>query len=103
MTDAPPVTTPKPYAMLGAGELISAIWKTGDERSGRNYRFNIYRCKPDSGHVRQVFRPADVADLVKLCQVLAATLADDGCIPEELRRKLLDLAIKLDGIDRTED
>ena len=91
---------PKPYAMLGAGPLVSALWKTGDEPSGWSYRFNIYRMSPGSGQVSQLFRPADVLDLAKLCQVLAATLADDGCIPSRHRRALADLEAKLDGILR---
>ena len=93
---------PKPYAMLGAGPLVSAVWKDGDERAGWLYRFNIYRMGQRNGQVSQLLRPADVQDLVKLCQVLAATLADDGCIPTRERRVLADLAVKLDGITRTE-
>jgi hypothetical protein len=87
--------------MLGAGQLVSAIWKSGDQQSGWTYRFNVYRSPPRTGHVSQLFRPADVQDLVKLCQVLAATLADDGCIATEQRRMLLDLAAKLDDITQT--
>jgi hypothetical protein len=101
MTPSQLTTTPKPYAMLGAGQLVSAIWKTGDEQSGWTYRFNVYRSNARSGRVSQLFRPADVRDLVKLCQVLAATLADDGCVPAEQRRTLLDVAVKLDGITQT--
>ena len=36
-------TTKKPYTMLGAGQLVSTIWKDGDEQSGWSYRFNVYR------------------------------------------------------------
>jgi hypothetical protein len=87
--------------MLGAGPLVSSLWKTGDERSGWTYRFNIYRMNERNGQVSQVFRPTDVQDLVKLCQVLAATLADDGCIPEKQQRDLAELSVKLDCITRT--
>ena len=97
-----PPTTSKPYAMLGAGQLVSAVWKAGDERAGWSYRFNVYRMNGRDGHVEQLLRPTDVQDLVKLCQVLAATLADDGCIPTRQRRALANLAAKLDGITRTE-
>ena len=89
---------PKPYAMLGAGPLVSAVWKDGHPRSGWSYRFNIYRLGPHNGHVSQLLQPADLPDLVKLCQVLAATLADDGCIPPEQRDTLIELAAKLDKI-----
>jgi len=90
--------TSKPYEMLGAGQLVSAVWKSGDERAGWAYRFNIYRMSQRNGHVSQLFRPTDVQDLVKLCQVLAVTLSDDGCIPIEQRRLLAELAAELDTI-----
>jgi hypothetical protein len=88
----------KPYEMLGAGQLVSTVWKTGDDRGGWRYRFNVYRMSPRNGQVSQLLRPADVENLVKLCQVLAMTLADDGCMPAEQRRTLAHLAAKLDEI-----
>jgi hypothetical protein len=97
-TTAKQTVISKPYAMLGAGQLVSGIWKSGDEQSGWAYRFNVYRTNPRTGHVSQLLRPADVPDLVKLCQVLAATLADDGCIAVPLRRAMARLAAELDSI-----
>ena len=97
-TTAKQTVISKPYAMLGAGQLVSGIWKTGDERSGWAYRFNLYRTNHHTGHVSQLLRPADVPDLVKLCQVLAATLADDGCVAAPVRRALAQLATELDAI-----
>ena len=94
-------TTVKPSAMLGAGPLVSAIWRFGRKRSGWTCRFNIYRSNARTGRVSQLLRPGDVPDLIKLCQVLATTLADDGSIPARQRRKLADLAVKLDAITRT--
>ena len=88
----------QPYAMLGAGRLVSSLWKSGDERAGWTYRFNVYRMSQRSGHVSQLLRPTDVQDLVKLCQVLAVTLSEDGCIPIEQRRLLAKLAAELDTI-----
>jgi hypothetical protein len=84
--------------MLGAGQLVSSIWKSGGDRAGWTYRFNIYRMSSRSGQVSQFFQPADVRDLIKLCQVLAATLADDGCIADDLRTELANLFTRLDGI-----
>jgi len=86
--------------MLGAGPLVSAIWKTGHHRSGWRYRFNVYRHGSRDGQVSQLLRPADLPNLVKLCQVLATTLADDGCIPPELRGNLSELAERLDTLTR---
>lgn len=101
MTPSKQTTTPKPYAMLGARQLASALWNIGDEEGGWTCRFNVYRMNDRTGHVSQLLRPGDVQDLVKLCQVLAITLADDGCIPTDQRRTLADLAVKLDAINQT--
>ena len=90
--------TSKPYEILGAGQLVSTVWKAGDERAGWQYRFNVYRMSAGNGQVSQLLRPADVENLVKLCRVLAMTLADDGCMPARQRRALADLAGKLDEI-----
>ena len=90
--------TRKPTAMVGAGPLTSAIWKFGDEHGGWRYRFNLFRQLAGTGHVSQLFQPADLTHLVKLTQVLAAVLADDGCICAQQRRLLQHLAVELDDI-----
>ena len=92
------IRSEKPYAMLGAGKLAASLWKLGDEAAGWRYRFNIFQLNSKSGRVSQRLAPSDVGDLVKLAQILAATLADDGCLSAEQRRKLADLAMALDGI-----
>jgi hypothetical protein len=89
--------------MAGAGPLVSSIWKHGDCESGWAYRFNIYRMTPRSGHVVQLFRPEDILHLSNLCRVLAAIVADDGCIPAALRSELASLIEKLDGDIGRED
>jgi hypothetical protein len=92
-----------PYEMVGAGSLVSAVWKHGDLQSGWAYRFNIFRMRVGSGRVSQLLRPSDIHDLVKLCRVLATVLADDGCIPQTQRRALADLADELDAITSSRD
>ena len=92
----------KPYMMLGAGELVSSVWKSGDERAGWNYRFNIYKMSQRNGRVLQLFQPSDVQDLVKLCQVLAVALSDDGCVSAEQHHLLATLAADLDTITSQE-
>jgi hypothetical protein len=87
--------------MLGAGPLVSTLWKDGSEVTGWRYRFNLFRLA-DSGAVGQKFTPADLKHLVKLTQVLAAVLADDGCVSAELRDELLQLAQSLDGIIKSD-
>lgn len=91
---------PKPMAMVGAGPLTSAIWKTGDEQGGWRYRFNLFRQLAPTGHVSQLFQPTDLTHLVKLTQVLAAVLADDGCLSAAERRLLRELATTLDEVTR---
>lgn len=88
----------RPYELVGAGQLASAIWKHGDIQSGWDYRFNIFRTKPQNGRVSQLLSPCDVHDLVKLSRVLAAVLADDGCLAASLRISLAELAAGLDSI-----
>ncbi len=91
-----PTTSAKPYATMGAGPLVSMLWKLGNERSGWRYRFNLFRMSPYSGNVTQQFRPQDLKELAKLLRVLAFTLADDGCLSKKLRSDLLCLNIRLD-------
>ena len=88
----------KPVAIVGAGKLVASVWKSGDERSGWRYRFNIFRLSHGSGRVSQRLAPCDVADLVKLARVLASTLADDGCLAHQQRQSLIDLAADIDQI-----
>ena len=88
----------KPIAVVGAGKLVASIWKSGDERAGWRYRFNIFRLSHGSGRVSQRLTPCDVTDLVKLARVLASTLADDGCLAPKQRQSLIDLAADIDQI-----
>jgi hypothetical protein len=92
----------EPYEMLGAGKLVSTLWKTGDQQAGWRYHFNLFRMT-DRGHVGQRFSPDDLVDLIKLARVLAATLADDGCLSPTQRRELARLAAMLDQIISRED
>jgi len=85
----------KPYAMVGAGKLASSIWKRGSEEKGWCYRFNVLRLSSD-GHAGQLFRPSDLTHFVKLARVLAAVIADDGCISDDERQTLKSLIRTLD-------
>ena len=89
--------------MLGAGQLASAIWKARAKRGRRSYRFNVYRMSPHNGRVSHLLWPTDVHDLVRLCHVLAVTLADDEGIPTEQRRALAHLGRRLSDITNTEN
>ena len=88
----------KPYALVGAGRLTAAIWKTGDETTGWSLGFSVFRCEPVTGEVTQRLTPDDIGDLPKLARVLSQVIADDGCVSSELRHKLTDLAQRLDDL-----
>lgn len=88
----------QPYEVVGSGRLVSTVWKSGEVQGGWRFRFNLFRQCDGNGRVSQMLRPTDIPSLVKLCQVLAMTLADDGCLDPVLRRRLRELATNLDGV-----
>jgi hypothetical protein len=88
----------RPYELIGAGKLVSAVWKRADDEHGFVYRFNVFRMNDHSGMVTRMFRPSDLPDFLKLCQVLAMELSLDGCLPEDDRLRLAELADDLDAI-----
>ena len=90
-------TIRRPYCSLGAGNLTSFLWKSGDADSGWRYRFKLFRMAAQDGRVSQLFRPADLMHFVKLAQVMAAVIADDGCLSPE-RGDLRRLATELDEL-----
>ena len=94
-------TNHKPYAVLGAGELVSHVNRTAVEPGVMSYYFNLFRLQVD-GEATQLFRPTDLINIVKACQVLAFTIADDGWVSDKLRRDLLALADSLDAVTQSE-
>lgn len=102
-TEETPSTSHGPYMMLGAGQLCAAVRKEGDEQSGWQYRFNVFRMSKKTGTVEQCFNPGDITDLVKLARVLAYAIADDGCLSRDLQEELRCLSACLDealSVDR---
>ena len=87
---------PKPMVLVGAGPLTSAIWKLGSEQSGWRYRFNVVRQTSDRGQFTDLFQPTDLIHFVKLIQVLATVIADDGCLTQSERTTLRNLSAQLD-------
>jgi hypothetical protein len=88
----------KPMATVGAGRLASMIWKDGDEQAGWRYRFNVFRTSATHGRVSQLFSPSDVVRMVKLAHVLAAVIADDGCLAKSERDLLKCLTGELEQL-----
>ena len=86
--------TSRPYAVIGAGDLVSHLQRNSDDAGRLSYRFNLFRMKQNA-EVTHALRPEDLRHVVKVCQVLAFTIADDGWIPAAVRRELFALADEL--------
>ena len=84
----------QPIAVLGAGDLVSHL--TRDDGKG-GYQFNVFRFGSRAKATHSL-RPTDLRDLVKLCQVVAFAVVDDGWIALDRRGELLDLMAELDEI-----
>jgi hypothetical protein len=100
-SDSPPkprTTIPQPYCTIGAGRLTSFVWKTGNQDAGWRYRFNLFRMTHAGAQVSQLYKPSDLMHLVKLVQVMASVLLDDGCIGRTERSMLRNLAKGLDKV-----
>jgi hypothetical protein len=89
----------RPYAVLGAGDLVSHLQRRCGNGEPARYRFNLFRICPGE-RVTHALRPGDLRDIVKLCQVVAFTIADDDWIHRNLRRELVQLADELDQVTR---
>ena len=89
---------PRPMEIVGAGPLISTIWKLGDEHTAWRYRFNLTRQTSDRGDFTDLFQPGDLIHVIKLIQVLAFVIADDGCLTQSERTTLKTLAAQLDDL-----
>ena len=89
---------PRPMEIVGAGPLLSTIWKLGDEHAGWRYRFSLTRQTSDRSVFTDLFQPLDLVNFIKLIQVLAAVIADDGCLNQAERTTLKKLAKQLDDL-----
>ena len=87
----------RPYLIVGAGELISHVHRFDVATDGLAYRFNVFRVCSD-GEVSHWLRPKDLRDVVKTCQVLAFSIADDGWVEQTTHDQLVELAIQLQRI-----
>ena len=90
----------QPCAVVGAGDLVSHLQRANDDASTNEYRFSVFRFNEgmESTHA---LRPQDLRDMVKLCQVLAFAIVDDGWVSDELREELSQLANDLDLVTQS--
>jgi len=84
---------PTPVAIIGAGNLVSHVYRDREE----TYAFNVFR-QTANFETTQQFSTQDLRDIVKLCQVLAYSMLDDGWLNETQREQLLELNLQLDEI-----
>lgn len=89
----------QPIAVLGAGQLVSHLYRHDGESGQSEYRFSVCRLT-DSFRTTHGLRPRDLPDLVKLCQVLAFAIEDDGWLSPAMRTELRNLFDELDEITR---
>ena len=90
----------QPIAVIGAGDLVSHVRRGDDDSHPANYRFSICRFSKNL-QVTHELRPCDLRDLIKLCQVLAFAIADDGWLPTDAQHALLALFEDLDELTQS--
>ena len=88
----------EPVAVLGAGELIAHLCRNDNE----TYRFSMFRLRADGTPTHRL-RETDLRSVVKLCQVLAFAVVDDGWLTEDQRAATEGLSVQLDELTRRWD
>lgn len=89
----------QPVAVLGAGQLVSHLYRHDGESGQSEYRFSVCRIA-ESLQTTHGLRAGDLRDLVKLCQVLAFAIEDDGWLSPAMQTELRSLFDELDEITR---
>ena len=95
---APPKDN-RPIAILGAGDLISHLHRGQTCSDSPVYEFNLFRFTENREATHQL--TADhLWDLVKLCQILAFAIRDDGWLSPETHESLTRLFEELYELTR---
>lgn len=89
----------QPIAVVGAGDLVSHLHRHSDELHPAIYRYSIFRFSREF-EVTHGLRACDLRDIVKLCQVLAFTMVDDGWLRSNEREVVIELVDALDELTR---
>ena len=87
----------EPVAVVGAGDLISHLFRTTNDMSEAEYRFGLMRLETDLEATHSL-RSSDLRDIVKLCQVLAISILDDGWLDGNQSFVIEELVQSLDEI-----
>ncbi len=91
------ISEKQPVAIIGSGDLVAHLYRGDDFSDSGNYRFGLVRFCPDLEATHEL-RPQELKSMIKLCQVLAFTIADDGWLPWGARKELVELASNLDEL-----
>lgn len=97
-TTTPPSLSSHLAAIVGSGELISRLFRD----SAGNYSFDLRRADTRI-EPELTFTHEDLRSMVKLVQVLAFAIADDGWMPAETNRSVLSISNDLDTVTRRWD
>ena len=93
-----PELVPHLAAIVGSGELISRLYR---DPAG-NYTFDLRKCDTRL-EPELIFTHEDLRAMVKLVQVLAFAIADDGHLPAKSNRSILSISNDLDTVTRRWD
>ena len=87
----------QPLAVVGAGDLVSRVYRLHDGGDDTSYRFRVFRLSSGLQTTHELW-PSDLRDVIKLCQVLAFTVTDDGWLPRDDHDAVLRLFDELDRL-----
>ena len=86
-----------PCAVLGAGDLVSHVHRIIEPTGIAEYQFNVFRFDAHMQATHQL-RTCDLLDIVKLCQVVAFAILDDGWSSPEQQEQLVQLRSALEAV-----
>ncbi|MHC4880391.1 MAG: hypothetical protein ACYTGL_28410 [Planctomycetota bacterium] len=89
----------KPCAVIGAGSLTATLWNSDEPY--RPCDFNLTRTDESTGVVTQRFHAADLRDIVRLAQLIAAEISRDQTFDPRIRDELSCLAGALEEVTPT--
>lgn len=87
----------RPYFIAGAGDLVAHVYRLNSKPEGHDYQFNLFRIE-SSGEASSWLHAEDLRDVVKSCQVLAFSIADEGGTEQHLKNQLLELSGQLQEV-----
>ena len=97
MNDQNQLSESSPCAVLGAGDLVTHLYRAFDPDGAVEYRFNVFRFDQCMQATHQL-RHCDLRDIVKLCHVVTFAVLDDGWASPQQREQLTQLLVELERV-----